>query len=122
MESNAINDCKSHKNAFHSWFLKYKAEDFRHCTLRSLREDNGLDSPPTAFYTNDNEAINAKLKECLGYKKHQWALFNAKMKELVKQRQQEVQKAIIGFGQYRLRPQYSSLSATEEKWFRMSQE
>ena len=73
LESNAFNDHKSHKPAFHDWFLKQKAEDFRHCTLRSLREDIGLGSPPTAFYTNDNEAINAKLKECLGYKKHQWA-------------------------------------------------
>jgi len=122
MENNAFSDRKSHKSAFHSWFLKYKAEDFRHCTLKSLREDIGLGSPPTAFYTNDSDAINAKFKDCLGYKKHQWALFNAKMKELVKQQQQEVQKAIIGFGQYRLRPQYSSLSVTEEKWFRMSQE
>ena len=44
------------------------------------------------------------------------------MKEMVKQQQQEVQKAIIGYGQYRLRSQYSFLAVTEEKWFRMSQE
>jgi len=87
--------------------FKYKAEEFNHSTLRSLREDIGLGSPSKAFYTNDNEAINAKLKECLSYKKHQWCLFNAKMKELAKQQQQEVEKAIIGFGQYRIRSQYS---------------
>ena len=103
LERNAFNDRKSHKAAFHDWFLKQKVEDFRHYTLRSLREDIGLGSPTTAFYTNDNEAINAKLKEYLGYKKHQWALLNAKMKEMVKQQQQEVQKAIIGYGQYRRR-------------------
>ena len=90
MERNAFNDRKSHKPAFHDWFLKQKAEDFRHCTLRSLREDICLGSPPTAFYTNDNEAIDAKLKEYLGYKKHQWALFNVKMKEMMKQQQQRL--------------------------------
>ena len=102
MEVDALSQHKVHKLAFHQWFLKYKAEDFCHCTLRSPREEIGLESPPKAFYTDDNEAINAKLKECLGYKKHQWGLFNAKMKELAKQQQQEVEKAIIGFGQYRI--------------------
>jgi len=32
----------------------------------SKRRDK-IGSPPKAFYTNVNEAINAKLKECLGY-------------------------------------------------------
>ena len=85
-------------------------------------EDVGLGSPPKPFYTNDNESINALLKDCLGYKKHQWGLFNAKVKEIVNQQQREVEKALIGYGEYRLRPQYSSLSVTEEKWFKLSQE
>ena len=38
----AFSDRKSHKPAFYNWFVKWKAEDFRHCTLRSLREDIGL--------------------------------------------------------------------------------
>ena len=122
IEVDAFSQHKVHKPAFHQWFLKYKAEDFRHCTLQSLREEIGLGSPPKAFYTNDNEAINAKLKECSGYKKHQWGLFNAKMRELAKQQQQEVEKAIIGFGQFRIRSQYSFLSVEEDKWFQMSQE
>ena len=66
--------------------------------------------------------MNALLKECLGYKKHQWGLFNAKVKEIVNQQQQEVEKALNGYGEYRLRPQYTSLAVTEEKWFRLSQE
>ena len=122
LESAAFSDRKSHKPAFYNWFVKWKAEDFRHCTLRSLREDIGLGSPPKVFYTNDSESVNAMLKECLGYKKHQWASFNSKIKEMVKQQQQEVEKAIIGYGQYQLRPQFSYLAVTEEKWFRMTQE
>ena len=41
---------------------------------------------------------------------------------MVKQQQQEVEKAIIGYSQYQLQPQFSSLAVTEEKWFRMTQE
>ena len=106
----------------HAWFTKCKAEsdDFRYCTLRSLREDVGLGSPPSAYYTNDSESISALLKESLGYKKHQWGVFNEKVKRIVEQQQQEMEKAIIGYGEYRLHPQYSFLAIREEKWFKMT--
>ena len=122
LENDEFQNSKSHKADFHSWFRRYKAEDFRQSTLRSLREDVGLGSPPAAFYTNDSESINALLKESLGYKKQQWGIFNEKMKNLVQQQQREVEKAIIGYGENKLRPQFSFLAVREEKWFRMSQE
>jgi len=87
--------------------------------LRSLREDLGLGSPPKDFYTNNSESINALLKECTGYKKQQWATFNDKMKGAIKQQKREVEKVIIGYGEYKLRPQYS-LSVTVKKWFHMT--
>ena len=121
-EQNSFQDRKSHEVNFNAWFTKCKADDFRYCTLRSLREDIGLGSPPLAYYTIDSESINALLKESLGYKKHQWGVFNEKVKRIVKQQQREVKKAIIGYGEYMLRPQYSFLAIPEEKWFRMSQD
>ena len=60
--------------------------------------------------------MNALLKECLGYKNHQWGLFNVKVKEVVKQQQHEVEKATIGHGEYQLQPQYSFLATMKEKW------
>ena len=33
-----------------------------------------------------------------------------------------MEKAIIGYGEYMLRPQYSFLAVSEEKWFKMSQD
>ena len=87
-----------------------------------MREDVGLGSPSSAYYTNDSESINALLKESLGYKKHQWGVFNEKVKRIVKQQQKEMEKAIIGYGEYRLRPQYSFLAISEEKWFKMTQD
>ena len=121
LERNVFEDQKSHDINFHAWFTKYKADDFRHCTLRSLREDIGLGSPPSAYYTNDSESINALLKESLGYKRHQWGIFNEKVKRIVKQ-QQEMEKAVISYGEYRLRSQYSFLAISEEKWFKMTQD
>ena len=121
-EKEAFSDRKSHDPKFHIWFSRFKAEDFRQCTLRPLREDIGLGCPPKAFYTNDSESINALLKQSLGYKKHQWGVFNNKVKHLVEQQQREVEKAVIGYGESQLKPQYSFLSIPEEKWFRMSQE
>jgi hypothetical protein len=70
LEMAAFSNRKSHIANFHTWFSKYKAGDFRCCTLRSLREDIGLGSPPVAFYTNESESINSLLKQSLGYKKH----------------------------------------------------
>jgi len=49
LEKTAFHDRKSHTPDFHSWFTNHKADDFRHCTLRSLREDIGLGSPPHSF-------------------------------------------------------------------------
>lgn len=120
-EHHAFSDHKSHKPEFHSWFMKYKAKEFREHTLRSLREAVGLGSPPKAFYTNDNESINAVLKECVNYKKQQWGVFNQKMRKAVEQQQHEVEKAIIGCGKYRIRAEYKFLAVPEEKWFRMTQ-
>jgi hypothetical protein len=77
----------------------------------------GLGSPPPAFYTNDSESINALLKESNNYKKHQWDIFNENV-----QQQCEMEKAVIGYGEYQLRPEYSFLAVPEEKWFRMSQD
>jgi len=102
MEIDAFINDKSHKPLFYDWFLKWKSEDFRNCTLRNLREDVGLGSPPKAFYTNNSDAINAFIKEFTGYKKHQWSLFNDKMKEAIQQQQREVEKAVIGYGEYKL--------------------
>ena len=90
--------------------------------IASLEGRNWAWLSPAPFYTNDSESINSLLKDSLGYKKHQWGLFNNKIKQLVKQQQQEVEKVLIGLGVCEMRQQYSFLSVPEEKWFRMSEE
>ena len=85
IENQAFSDRKSHSPEFYLWFVNNKAEEFRQCTLRPLREDIGLGFPPAPFYTNNSESINSLLKDSLGFKKHQWGVFNNKIKHLVKQ-------------------------------------
>lgn len=82
-EEAAFSDRKSHQAQYFSWFNKYKAKEFREHTLRFVREEASLGSPPKAFYTNDNESINAVLKEHVDYKKQQWGVLNQKMKKLL---------------------------------------
>ena len=113
---------KSHSPLFYSWFTKHIADIFRNHTLRSLREDVGLGCPPMAFRTNDSESINAILKDCVGFKKQKWAVFNSIIKTAVNKQQQEFEKVIIGLGQYCLQKQYSFLSVQADKWFRMTTE
>ena len=89
-----------------------QGKDFCHCTLRSLREEIGLGSPPRPFYS---ESLKVLLKGSLGYKKHQWGHFNNKVKKVIEQQQREMEKAIIGYCEYQLRKQYSFLAVPEEK-------
>ena len=64
----------------------------------------GLGDPPSEYCTNDSEAINSALKQFLGFKKSDWPVFN-KIKKFI-QDQEEVCKAMIGLGQYRICREY----------------
>ena len=50
-----------------------------------------------SFCTNDSESINAILKECVGYKKRKWAVFND-ITKTVENQQREFEKSIVGLG------------------------
>jgi len=86
LESMAFSDHRSHNPDFHSWFLQWKAKDFCHCTLHLLM--SVWVHHQRLSYTNDNKSVNALLKKCLGHKMDQWALFNSKIKGMIKQQQQ----------------------------------
>jgi len=68
-ELQCFSNHKNHSPMFFTWFSNQIADVCRHHTLRSLRKDVGLGSPPVAFHTNDSESINAVLKECVGFKR-----------------------------------------------------
>ena len=105
-------------DTFYDWFVRYKAVDFCKGTLVSIREGAGLGSPPAAYYTNPNEAINSAIKNKTNYKKQQLPLFIESMKELVDQQQEEVEKAIVGGGKYSIGAAYKSYEVMDGRWWR----
>ena len=83
--------------------------------LCSIRQECGLGCPPEPFTTNSNESINAVLKRKVNYTKSE---LPDRIKKVIDEQQREVERAIIGRGKYKLRPQYySTLEVQEAKWF-----
>ena len=88
---------------FINWFMTNKAEVIRNTMLRPVREECGLGNPPSIFTTNASESINALLKRKLNYKKQELPVFIEKVKELVSEQGQYVERALV---KLQLRCQY----------------
>ena len=74
--------------------------------LASVWESAGLGSPPEPFYTNEIESINKVIKQKTGYKSSEWSEFCRLAKELVVDQQSEMEKAVIGVGEYRFSEEF----------------
>ena len=101
-----------YKPGFHTWFTKYKSQVFAECTLRQLREDVGLGSPPQPFYTNANESANNAIKVKVDFKISEWPLFNKKMIDFANGQMIEVERAVVGLGEYRIHNEYQIFSVS----------
>lgn len=116
---NAETSSSSDIDKFIDWFVANKVKVIR-TMLRSVREDCGLGNPPSVFTTNASESINALLKHKTDYKKHQLPAFIEKVKDLIDEQLHEVERAIVGRGKWRFRPQYKFLEISESVWFTMT--
>ena len=105
--------------SFHAWFLKYHASEMKACMLKPVRVAAGLGDPPAEFCTNDSEAT---LKQFLNFKKLDWPTFNDKIKAFTLQQQKEIEKTVLGIGQYRIRKEYQQFCVQASKWFTSSDE
>ena len=86
---------------FHDWFQANSLEVVRNCMLKEKRVSAGLGSPPDPFYTNDVESKNSALKEQI-CSLQQLPAFVQSMKRMFEEQKQEVDKAVIGLGEYQL--------------------
>jgi len=102
---------------FFTWLKRYHAEEIKSTMLRPIRIAAGLGDPPSEFCTNDSEAMNSSIKQHLKFKKSDWPVFNDKIKAFISEQQEEVCKAIVGTGQYRLKKEYESLAVAQSAWF-----
>ena len=104
------NASQADMECFITWFQNHKTPVIQDSMLRSVREECGLGSPPSQFTTNACEAANSMLKHEVNYK------FN----NLVREKEREVERVIIGREKYELKQQYQSFQVSETKWFAMS--
>ena len=110
------NKCTS-STSFHEWFLKYHAKEFVDSMLKPVRTAAGLGDPPAEFNTNDSESTNSAVKQFLQFKKSDWPTFNEKIKKYIVLQQEEIDKSIVGIGQYVLKPEFQHLAIAPRKWF-----
>ena len=107
---------------FYSWLLRYEADVMKSSLIASVRESAGLGSPPSVYTTNRNESMNNLAKSYADYHQSSWVQLSHNMFKLVIDQSQEVEKAVIGMGEYRFKPAYQHLNVETTKWFKMSPE
>ena len=101
---------------FHSWFSKYKAEDIIKCALPEVRVQAGADSQ-RLFTTNSSESLNQVIKGEVEWKENKLPTLISHLNKIAMQHQAEMEKAIIGRGEWCLCSQYASLQISESAWF-----
>ena len=90
--------------------------------LKPVRQEAGLGNPPMSFTTNASGSVNAVLKRKVNYKKNELHVFINHLKQLVDERDKEVEPAIIGRGKYKFFTEYSHLEIDEREWFKMTRD
>ena len=62
------------------------------------------------------------LKNKVDYKSSQLPNFLKKLEEVINEQDQELSRAIIGKGKYKLKPGFKKLEISESTWFTMKEE
>ena len=97
---------------FHAWFCKYKAKDIIKCVLPEVRSRAGVD-PGHLFTTNSSEAINHVIKQEVEWKECKLPQLISHLKAITAQHQAELEKAIVGRGEWHFCQQYATLQISE---------
>ena len=105
---------------FHSWFLEYKLHEVELSMLAPIRQAAGLGNPPEPFYTNEIESINRVIKRKTEYKSSEWPGFCKVARELISDQQNEIEKAVIGVGEYKFCDEFKHLQLPLTKWSSMT--
>jgi hypothetical protein len=95
---------------FVDWFRCHAATVIKDCMLRPLREQCQLGSPPEYFYSNGNESMNKPCqkwcKDSKGAKQLDLGEATSELRNLVAQRQMDVEDAVFGSGPFKVIPKY----------------
>lgn len=117
---------KNGQNFFH-WFRHHKSDDFLNCVISPVRQRAGLGYPPERFTTNRSETTNNVLqdfvsRETNGKKKVDEYSFASSVERLIKIQNQEIELAVVGRGEYKLREEFRYLEVTPTEWSKMRED
>ena len=102
----------------HEWIHRYETMVMKDPMIASVREAAGFGSPPEHYTTNRNECMNNVAKAHVDY--HAQIKLVNNMYNLVEEQLKEVEKAVIGMGEYQFKLAYTHLEVSSSKWFSMS--
>jgi len=92
--------------------------------ISPVRQRAGLGCPPEKFTANRSEATNNVLQDFLsreshGKKKVDEYSFASSVEKLVKIQKEDVEPAVVGRGEYKLRKEFRYLEVVPSEWSRM---
>lgn len=116
----------AHNNGavFHEWFIANKAVSFLQSVISPVRQRAGLGCPPERFTTNRSERTNGVIQEfiqqeCNG--KVDEYVFAVTLQKLVDMQEKEVELAVIGKGEYKIRDRFKHIFVSPSNWVKMTE-
>lgn len=113
---------------FVKYFLDYKAANIKNCMTAELRTMVGLGFPPKPYTQNANESVNAAIKNDLKAEFRSGRRmrlkvedFIQKMRGIINQQEDNMKKALVNRGPYRLKPEYAFLAIDELSYWRKNE-
>ena len=103
---------------FSNWFLRYHAHGIKTKMLLPLRESIGIGRGE--YTTNDNEAMNAFIKQMVNYKASELSQFCEKMRKMVNEQIEDIERAfVMDTGPYRVSQRFKHLAKTPAQWVKL---
>ena len=106
---------------FYEWFVANCKETVKKTMLKPVRVAGGLGNPPQPFYTNDVESHNNVIKHHTKYTAQELPQFVEKMKALITTQKNEIERAVVGMGEYRVSHHFHNHVVDTRKYFQMSE-
>ena len=96
--------------------MTYKARDFIECALPEVRTKAGI-NPLQHFTINTSESLNHIIKLEVEWKENKLPNLIDHLKNIVDRQKSELEKSIVGRGQWCFTEEYIHLSVSEASWF-----
>ena len=110
----------SNPPCFHAWFVKHYTDDVKSTMLKPKRILCGLGNPPDPFYTNDVESMNSVIKHQTQYKAQELPDFVKTIEHMIDNQKKEIEKAVVGIGEYQIDSDYKHLLVPARKFYQMT--